>query len=91
MKINLGAGPVNRGIVLVQPVHSQNNIVIPNICNVKLYELLVVELAILAIDADMLDGVVDKNLAKGYICPSKSPMTSPFFFVKKKDKKLCLV
>ena len=28
---------------------------------------------------------IDKNLAKGYIRPSKSPMASPFFFVNKKD------
>jgi hypothetical protein len=27
-------------------------------------------------------------VAKGYICPSKSPYASPFFFVKKKDRKL---
>jgi hypothetical protein len=31
---------------------------------------------------------LDKMVAKGYICPSKSPYTSPFFFVKKKDGKL---
>ncbi len=31
---------------------------IPNIRDVKLYKLLVVGLAVLAIDADMLDGVV---------------------------------
>ena len=28
---------------------------------------------------------------KGYICPSKSPYTAPFFFIKKKDRKLQLV
>jgi len=28
---------------------------------------------------------IDKNLEKGYIRPSKSPMASPFFFVDKKD------
>ena len=28
---------------------------------------------------------IDENLAKGYICPSKSPMASPFFFVSKKN------
>ena len=27
---------------------------------------------------------IDNNLAKGYICPSKSPMATPFFFVHKK-------
>jgi hypothetical protein len=31
---------------------------------------------------------LDKMVAKGYICPSKSPYASPFFFVKKKDGKL---
>ena len=29
-----------------------------------------------------------KHLKKGYICPSKSPYMSPFFFIKKKDGKL---
>ena len=28
---------------------------------------------------------IDKNLAKGYIRPSKSPIASPFFFIDKKD------
>jgi len=31
---------------------------------------------------------IEENLQKGYIKPSKSPMTSPFFFVAKKDGKL---
>jgi hypothetical protein len=31
---------------------------------------------------------LDEMVAKGYIRPSKSPYTSPFFFVKKKDGKL---
>jgi hypothetical protein len=31
---------------------------------------------------------LDEMVAKGYICPSKSPYASPFFFVKKKDGKL---
>ena len=35
-----------------------------------------------------MDKFIDKNLAKGYIRPSKSPMASPFFFVDKKDGKL---
>jgi hypothetical protein len=30
-----------------------------------------------------------EHLEKGYIRPSKSPMASPFFFVKKKDGSLC--
>ncbi|TFY55573.1 hypothetical protein EVG20_g9269, partial [Dentipellis fragilis] len=35
-----------------------------------------------------LDSFLDDHLKKGYIRPSKSPMASPFFFVKKKDGKL---
>jgi len=31
---------------------------------------------------------LDEQLKKGYIRPSKSPYTSPFFFIKKKDGKL---
>jgi hypothetical protein len=38
-----------------------------------------------------LDKWLDKNLAKGYLRPSKSPMASPVFFIKKKDGKLRLV
>ena len=34
---------------------------------------------------------VDKNLKTGRIRPSKSPQASPFFFIKKKDGKLCPV
>lgn len=32
-----------------------------------------------------LDKFIHENLEKGYIRPSKSPMASPFFFVKKKN------
>src|SRR5271168_3465168 len=39
-------------------------------------------------EQEKLDEFIDKNLEKKYICPSKSPMASPFFFVKKKDGKL---
>ena len=35
-----------------------------------------------------LEGFIQEHLAKGYICPSKSPYASPFFFIKKKDGKL---
>ena len=35
-----------------------------------------------------LDEFIDEQLAKGYICPSISPYTSSFFFIKKKDRKL---
>ncbi len=31
---------------------------------------------------------LDKNLSSSGICPSKSPMALPFFFIKKKDGKL---
>ena len=31
---------------------------------------------------------LEEALAKGYIIPSKSPMASPVFFVKKKDRRL---
>jgi hypothetical protein len=47
----------------------------------KLYPLLPMEQA-------KLDTFLKKNLDKGYIRASKSPMASPFFFVKKKDGKL---
>ena len=36
-----------------------------------------------------LNKFINANLAKGYIRPSKSPMALPFFFVSKKDGKLC--
>lgn len=35
-----------------------------------------------------LDKFIDENLEKGYIRESKSPMSSPFFFVAKKNGKL---
>jgi hypothetical protein len=35
-----------------------------------------------------LEKFLAEMVAKGYICPSKSPYASPFFFVKKKDGKL---
>jgi hypothetical protein len=35
-----------------------------------------------------LNKFLKKNLDKGYIKPSQSPMASPFFFVKKKNGKL---
>ena len=36
---------------------------------------------------NMLDEWIKEQLAKGYICPSKSPQALPFFFVEKKDTK----
>jgi hypothetical protein len=35
-----------------------------------------------------LEKFLDKMVVKGYIHPSKSPYASPFFFIKKKDRKL---
>ena len=35
-----------------------------------------------------LDKFIKENLAKGYISESKSPISSPFFFIKKKDGSL---
>ncbi|SJL00118.1 uncharacterized protein ARMOST_03430 [Armillaria ostoyae] len=42
-------------------------------------------------EQEELDKFLEENLATGHIKPSKSPMASPFFFVKKKDGKLCPV
>jgi len=38
-----------------------------------------------------LNKFLDKHIKKGYLIPSKSPMASPVFFIKKKDRKLHLV
>jgi hypothetical protein len=38
-----------------------------------------------------LESYIKENLEKGYIRPSKSQFSSPFFFVGKKDGKLCPV
>ena len=38
-----------------------------------------------------LDEFLDENLCTGRIRPSKSPMASPVFFIKKKDGSLRLV
>src|SRR5712672_1239557 len=43
------------------------------------------------LEQEELRKFVQDHLSKGYICPSKSPYTSPFFFIKKKDGKLCPV
>ena len=42
-------------------------------------------------EQEELDRFIEENLRKGYIRPSKSPMASPVFFVKKKDGKLRFV
>jgi hypothetical protein len=38
-----------------------------------------------------LDAFIEENLASGRICPSKSLMAAPVFFIKKKDRALRLV
>jgi hypothetical protein len=38
-----------------------------------------------------MDEFIQENLSSGCICPSKSPMASPVFFIKKKDGTLRLV
>jgi hypothetical protein len=40
---------------------------------------------------DALKVYITNHLRKGYIRPSKLPISSPFFFVSKKDEKLCPV
>ena len=42
-------------------------------------------------EQEELDQFLEENLRKGYIIPSKSPIASPVFFVKKKDGRLRLV
>ena len=42
-------------------------------------------------EQEELDRFLEENLRKGYIHPSKSPLASPVFFVKKKDGKLRFV
>lgn len=42
-------------------------------------------------EQEELDRFLEENLRKGYIQPSKSPLASPVFFVKKKDGKLRFV
>ena len=42
-------------------------------------------------EQDELDRFLADHIRKGYIVPSKSPIASPVFFVKKKDGRLCLV
>ena len=42
-------------------------------------------------EQEELDKFLKEHVAKGYSVPSKSPMASPVFFIKKKDGKLWLV
>ena len=51
---------------------------VPDSINCKVYPITQAE------DA-ALDKFIDDQLKKGYIRPSQSPYTSPFFFIKKKD------
>ena len=44
-----------------------------------------------ASERSFLDLWIDEELRKGYIQPSTSPITTPFFFVKKHDGSLCPV
>jgi hypothetical protein len=53
----------------------------PPTINCKIYPMT-------AMEDQALDEFIDEQLKKGYICPSKSPHTSSFFFIKKKDGKL---
>jgi|SRR6266702_4508224 len=39
-------------------------------------------------ESSTLSEYISEHLQKGFICPSKSPLASPFFFVDKKDGKL---
>jgi hypothetical protein len=43
------------------------------------------------VEDEALDIFIDEQLEKGYIHPSKSQYASSFFFIKKKDGKLCPV
>ena len=42
-------------------------------------------------EQEKLDKFLKEHVSKGYLVPSKSPMVSPVFFIKKKDGKLRLV
>jgi len=44
--------------------------------------------ALLQLELQELQNFVKEHLTKGYIRPSRSPYTAPFFFIKKKDGKL---
>jgi hypothetical protein len=53
----------------------------PKMLDCKIYPLTLTE-------QGKLDEYIKENLEKGYIQPSKSQYSSPFFFVGKKDGKL---
>jgi hypothetical protein len=56
----------------------------PKTLDCKIYPLTLVE-------QGKLEDYIKENMEKGYICPSKSQYSSPFFFVGKKDGKSRLV
>jgi len=53
----------------------------PKTLDCKVYPLALTE-------GDTLTDFLNEQLQKGYIRPSKSPYMFPFFFIKKKDRKL---
>jgi hypothetical protein len=56
----------------------------PKTLDCKIYPLILVE-------QGKLEEYIKETLEKGYICPSKSQYSSPFFFFGKKDGKSCPV
>ena len=54
---------------------------VPDVINSKIYPMTQVE------DKALKEFIKEQH-AKGYICPLKSPYTSSFFFIKKRDGKL---
>jgi len=43
------------------------------------------------VEQKQLDEFLNKKLKSLHICPSKLPMASPVFFIRKKDGSLCLI
>ena len=43
---------------------------------------------LMQLENEALEKHIKGQLAKGYICPSKSPYAAPFFFIKKKSGEL---
>ena len=64
------------------PCHRTHSVVEPK--SSKVYPLSPVE-------QKELDSFLEENLCTGRVCPSKSPMAAPVFFIKKKDGSLQLV
>ena len=57
--------------------------------NLQMFSTKVYPLAL--VKQKQLDNFLEENLKSRHIHPSKSPMASPVFFIKKKDGSLCLV